>query len=64
VLEYWSIGKIWDKSILCYSQHSSTPNPLSDFRIPTSDFFLALSLMGIQDIPKAVTQQIKAHDDD
>ena len=52
-------------------QHSNTPtsslsipNPLPDFRIPPSAFRLALPLVRIQDIPKAVTHQIKAHDDD
>ena len=39
-------------------------NWFSDFRIPPSDFRLALPLVRIQDIPKAITHQIKAHDDD
>ncbi len=29
-----------------------------------SDFRLALPLVRIQDIPKAITHQVKAHDDD
>jgi hypothetical protein len=31
---------------------------------PTSQFHSALPLVGIQDVAKAVTHQVKAHDDD
>lgn len=44
---------------LLANERSDSLLPHSTFQLP-----LALPLVGIQDIPKAITHQIKAHDDD